>query len=314
MSDVNFTSNHKVKVLAVGVAIILHGLTGFGLANMSLPELKPLKNTPPIEIQIIQPTQLNNLESPEPPKPIKPIAAPKVEVNPDPRPAPAKPKMVEPPKNEPKKTEPKQVQKQEKKIEPDNSLQQEANRQAEILAKQRADAHAKWEAEQKAEIDRQNREKAAAAEAARQKAEADAKAKADAAAKAKAEAEAAAKAKNGNGNGDNKNDQGRGTGNNVIGEITISAAKAYASWKREPNWSNIDAQDAKAKKVSFTVHLQINEKGRITSATGVSTGLGSRIDRQIEKALRAASFHPFKDEQGNPVRGKVTLPMNFTIN
>lgn len=306
MSDVNFTSNHKVKVLAVGVAIVLHGLAGFGLANMSLPELKPLKNTPPIEIQIIQPTQLNNLESPEPPKPIKPIAAPKVEVNPDPRPAPAKPKMVEPPKNEPKKTEPKQVQKQEKKIEPDNSLQQEANRQAEILAKQRADAQAKWEAEQKAEIDRQNREKAAAEAAAKAREEA-------AAAKARAEAEAAAKAKNGNGNGDNKNDQGRGTGN-VIGEMTISAAKANASWKRKPNWSNIDVQDAKVKTVSFTVHLQIDEKGRITGATGVSTGLGSRIDKQIEKALRAASFHPFKDEQGNPVRGKVNLPMNFTIN
>ncbi|WFF37784.1 cell envelope integrity protein TolA [Moraxella nasibovis] len=352
MSDVNFTSNNHIKALAVGVAVALHGLAGFGVANMQMPELKPLKITPPITVEIIEPIKEIEIEQVvdeviQTPQPIKPIIAPKTEVNPDPRPAAAKPK-VEPAKEPPQKIkqttpkipEPNQTKQQQKtpataETTPQKN-QQEANQQAEILAKQQAEAQARWEAEQRAEAEKKKQEKAAAE--ARLKAEADAKAKAaaqaeadarakakaEAAAKARAEAEAAAlakaeaeaaaagKAKN---TSNNTKDQGggRGTGNK-IGDITISAAKANASWRNKPNFSKVDVEDAKVQTISFTVHLEINEKGRITSATGVNTGLGKNVDSQITKAIRAASFNPFKDEQGNPVRGKVTLPMNFTIN
>lgn len=87
MNNVNSTSNNGIKAMAVGVAIALHGLAGLGLAHMQMPELKPLKITPPIKIEIIEPIKepeiveikINNLESPEPPKP---IMAPKIEKNP----------------------------------------------------------------------------------------------------------------------------------------------------------------------------------------------------------------------------------------
>lgn len=342
MSDVNSTSKNNIKLIAIGVALALHGLAGVGLAKMELPELKTLKITPPITVEIIEPIKEIKIEQVadeviQTPQPIKPITAPKVEKNPDPRPAAAKPK-VKPVKEQPKpkpqpitQSEPKPpVPSQPKTQQPPQQNQQEANRQAEILAKQQAEAQARWEAEQRAEAERKRQEKAAAeaarlkaeadakarekAEAeARAKAEADAKAKAEAAAKARAEAEAAAaKAKNTGGNTNNQGG-GRGTGNK-IGEITISAAKANASWRKQPNFSNVEVgESVKTQTVSFTVQLKIDEKGRITSATGVNTGLGKNVDNQIAKAIRAASFNPFKDEQGNPARGTATLPMSFKI-
>ena len=87
MNNVNSTSNNGIKAMAVGVAIALHGLAGLGLVHMQMPELKPLKITPPIKIEIIEPIKepeiveikINNLESPEPPKP---IMAPKIEKTP----------------------------------------------------------------------------------------------------------------------------------------------------------------------------------------------------------------------------------------
>ncbi|MFL1731649.1 hypothetical protein [Moraxella oculi] len=315
MSDVKSNSN-QIKVLALGVTAVLHGLVGYGLASMQMPELKPLKITPPIEVQIIKPkieeVVVNNLESPEPPKP---VAAPKVEKKPDPRPAPTKPKKVEPkpepkvkpePKPEIKKTEPKvepkpDIKKVEPKVEPPPEIKPDV-RQAEILAAERAAAQAKWEAEQRAEADRRNREKAEAE--ARLAAE---KARQAAAEKARAEAEAAAKKSQATSN------EGRGTGN-TVGEMTLSASKVAASWKKKPNFSNVDAGDRQTSAVKFTVNLVIDEKGRIVSATGVSTGLGRNVDRQIERAIKSASFHPFKDENGNPVRGKATLPMSFSVN
>ncbi|MDO4441866.1 MAG: hypothetical protein Q4B81_06760 [Moraxella sp.] len=340
MSDVNSTSKNNIKLIAIGVALALHGLAGVGLARMELPELKTLKITPPITVEIIEPIKEIKIEQVvdeviPTPQPIKPITAPKVEKNPDPRPAAAKPK-VEPVKEQPKpkpqpitQSEPKPpVPSQPKTQQPPQQNQQEANRQAEILAKQQAEAQARWEAEQRAEAERRRQEKAAA-DAARQKAEAEARAKAQAEADARAKAEAdakaraaaqaradaeaaAAKAKNTGGNTNNQG-SGRGTGNK-IGEITISAAKANASWRNQPNFSNVEVdENTKVQTVSFTVQLKIDERGRITSATGVNTGLGKNVDNQIAKAIRAASFNPFKDEQGNPARGTATLPMSFKI-
>ncbi|MFA9485348.1 MULTISPECIES: hypothetical protein [unclassified Moraxella] len=319
MSDVNSISKNNIKLIALGVALALHGLVAVGLAKMEFPELKTLKITPPIKVEIIEPVKEVKIEQVLDEvvpmlKPIKPITAPKVEKNPDPRPPAPKPKaepvkeqpQLKPPPSEPRKQ-------QEPQLDP-----QEVNRQAEILAKQQAEAQARWEAQQRAEAERQRLEKAAA-EAARQKAEAeakaraeaDARAKAEADAKARAEAEAAAKANNASNHASNQ--IGRGTGTQ-IGDITISAAKANASWRRKPNFSNVEvSENAKVGTISFTVHLKIDEKGRIISATGVNTGLGKNVDRQIIKAIRAASFNPFKDERGNPARGTAVLPMSFNI-
>lgn len=201
MNNVNSTSNNGIKAMAVGVAIALHGLAGLGLVHMQMPELKPLKITPPIKIEIIEPIKepeiveikINNLESPEPPKP---IMAPKIEKNPDsrPAPAPAKPKIAElkpvkpqtvkpaqtPKVTEPEVKKPRVTQPSETKQKPKTPeiTKPPVDQSQLIAAQQRAQEQARWEAQQRAEADRLAREKAAAE--ARAKADADAKAKAKA--------------------------------------------------------------------------------------------------------------------------------------
>lgn len=333
MSDVNFTSNNHIKALAVGVAVVLHGLAGFGVANMQMPELKPLKITPPIQVEIIEPIQeveikeiISRVESQELPKP---ITAPKTEVNPDPRPAAAKPK-VEPAKEPPQKIkqttpkipEPTQIKQQQKtpaiaETVPQQN-QQEANRQAEILAKQQAEAQARWEAEQKAEAERQNREKIAA-EAARQKAEAEARVKAEAAAKAKAEAEAAAKAKNADNSAKNQGSdtkrneqgQGRGTGN-AVGEVSLSASEVDASWRREPNLRQLCSARLQGSTVNMSVSIKISTNGSIESTNVIKSSGDKAFDRDVARAFRSAKLKPFS-RNGQAVKGSATVPVNINI-
>ncbi len=69
-------SANKIKGVALAVAIALHGVAGFGVANMQIKTLTPPKITPPLEVEFIKPEPkpepekiiLNNLESPEPVK------------------------------------------------------------------------------------------------------------------------------------------------------------------------------------------------------------------------------------------------------
>lgn len=298
MNDFNSVSNNNQKIIAIAVAVAVHGLVGLGLAYMQMPPLRPLKITPPLQIEFIEPQVINDLESPEPPKP---IVAPKVEKKPDPRPLPKQVELKTPPKPEPVKEPPKQMEppKSEPIKEPPKVIEP-PEPEVDLLQQQR-EAQAKWELQQRIEAQARAEAEARAKAEAREKAEAVARAKA--AADAQRAAEQAAK---------NKAEQGRGTGN-VIGEESISASRANASWRRKPNFSNIDAGSDRTKTVSFIVQLIIDEKGNIISATGVSTGLGRRVDRQIENAIKRAAFHPFKDSKGNPIRGKASLPMDFTV-
>lgn len=69
-------SANKIKGVALAVAIALHGVAGFGVANMQIKTLTPPKITPPLEVEFIKPEPkpepekiiLNNLESLEPVK------------------------------------------------------------------------------------------------------------------------------------------------------------------------------------------------------------------------------------------------------
>lgn len=337
MSDVNFTSNNHIKALAVGVAVVLHGLAGFGVANMQMPELKPLKITPPITVEIIEPIKEIEIEQVvdeviQTPQPIKPITAPKTEVNPDPRPAAAKPK-VEPAKEPPQKIkqttpkipEPTQTKQQQKtpaiaETTPQQN-QQEANRQAEILAKQQAEAQARWEAEQRAEAEKKKQEKAAAEAKAAAQAEADARAKAnaEAAAKAKAEAEAAAKAKNAdnsakNQGGDTKRNeqgQGRATGN-AVGEVSLSASEVDASWRREPNLRQLCSARLQGSTVNMSVSIKISTNGSIESTNVIKSSGDKAFDRDVARAFRSAKLKPFS-RNGQAVKGSATVPVNINI-
>ena len=344
MNNVNSTSNNGIKAMAVGVAIALHGLAGLGLVHMQMPELKPLKITPPIKIEIIEPIKepeiveikINNLESPEPPKP---IMAPKIEKNPDsrPAPAPAKPKIAElkpvkpqtvkpaqtPKVTEPEVKKPRVTQASETKQKPKTPeiTKPPVDQSQLIAAQQRAQEQARWEAQQRAEADRLAREKAAAE--ARAKADADAKAKAKAEAEAKAaaarreaEAAAAAAAKNstdedGGKRKDGDGGEGRNSGDS-IGPVSLSAAEVDASWRRKPNLAQLCSPRLTGKTVNVTVKLTINEKGSIQSASVTQSSGDKAFDRDVARAYKSGRLKPFI-RNGQAVKGFANVPTVITI-
>lgn len=343
MNNVNSTSNNGIKAMAVGVAIALHGLAGLGLVHMQMPELKPLKITPPIKIEIIEPIKepeiveikINNLESPEPPKP---IMAPKIEKNPDsrPAPAPAKPKIAElkpvkpqtvkpaqtPKVTEPEVKKPRVTQPSETKQKPKTPeiTKPPVDQSQLIAAQQRAQEQARWEAQQRAEADRLAREKAAAE--ARAKADADAKAKAKAEAEAKAaaarrEAEAAAAAaknstdEDGGKRKDGDGGEGRNSGDS-IGPVSLSAAEVDASWRRKPNLAQLCSPRLTGKTVNVTVKLTINEKGSIQSASVTQSSGDKAFDRDVARAYKSGRLKPFI-RNGQAVKGFANVPTVITI-
>ncbi len=343
MNNVNSTSNNGIKAMAVGVAIALHGLAGLGLVHMQMPELKPLKITPPIKIEIIEPIKepeiveikINNLESPEPPKP---IMAPKIEKNPDsrPAPAPAKPKIAElkpvkpqtvkpaqtPKVTEPEVKKPRVTQASETKQKPKTPeiTKPPVDQSQLIAAQQRAQEQARWEAQQRAEADRLAREKAAAE--ARAKADADAKAKAKAEAEAKAaaarrEAEAAAAAaknstdEDGGKRKDGDGGEGRNSGDS-IGPVSLSAAEVDASWRRKPNLAQLCSPRLTGKTVNVTVKLTINEKGSIQSASVTQSSGDKAFDRDVARAYKSGRLKPFI-RNGQAVKGFANVPTVITI-
>ena len=240
ISNNNFFDN-KSTAIAIAITLALHGVAGTGLATMKMLEIEPLKNTPPLQIEMI------NLEEaePEPPKPsIAPTISRKPAKNPStaakaepapaaapPAPAPSAPapipvpvpvkksepvkpkvepqKLVETPKTEPVK--PKETPKIEPEL-PKETPKIETSKINEDLIAQRQ-KQAAFELQQRQEAERKKQAEADAAKA-KAKADAEAKAKADAAAAAKAKADAEAKAKNGHGQGG----QGANTKGNKTGK------------------------------------------------------------------------------------------------
>ena len=172
-------SANKIKGVALAVAIALHGVAGFGVANMQIKTLTPPKITPPLEVEFIKPEPkpepekiiLNNLESPEPvvvnqpvqqqvarkqeagampPKPAKMQSAKPIKTEPAPAPEPEQTK----PETEPKKSELIPEPEPEHQIPPepdtrvqDELLQQQAQ-QAAFEAEQRRLEHERLEREQ----------------------------------------------------------------------------------------------------------------------------------------------------------------------
>ena len=229
ISNNNFFDN-KSTAIAIAITLALHGVAGTGLATMKMLEIEPLKNTPPLQIEMI------NLEEAEP-EPPKPSIAPTI--SPPPAPAPSAPapipvpvpvkksepvkpkvepqKLVETPKTEPVK--PKETPKIEPEL-PKETPKIETSKINEDLIAQRQ-KQAAFELQQRQEAERKKQAEADAAKAkakadaeAKAKADAEAKATADAAAAAKAKADAEAKAKNGHGQGG----QGANTKGNKTGK------------------------------------------------------------------------------------------------
>lgn len=343
-------NSNKHKILALAVAVSLHGLMGVGLATMPMLQLEPPKVTKPLEIQMITLNQEESLIPPEPvptpvtvqqamsapPKPAPPKPAPKQADPVKPKPQNPKP-STDKPKSEPKNTPaPKADTKQPKRSE--ELLQQELLKQEQVkkafeLQQQRERAEADTKA--RLERERAERERAEAnAKAERDKAEADAKAERDRAERAQRErAEADAKARlereraereraereRAKAEADAKAErdkgnkgEGKGNGEGKGGELKgQNLSISNASWRSKPNFSGLSS-DNLTDSVSFTARLTIDAKGTITAVSGVNTG-DRALDKQISQAIRRAKLHPFKSPSGQPMSGTATYSLTIKL-
>ena len=308
----------KAILIAIIVVVGLHVLTAVALVTIkpSEPKIEPIKETLPIEIELIslpaqntepevkadqpaaqQKTQpIVEPERIEPPKPQpkqKPIAEPKAKV------VTAKPTEirnktadVEPvAKVENKK--PDVIKKESPKI--DTSM---ADEQRKIIAAQAEkaaqDAHARAVADAKAAREAQAAADANTAKEAAQKA-AQAKAEREAAAQAKADADAKAAA--------------------AASNEPVNFTASNANWASAPNFSFPERAAKRARSgdtLNVVLILRVNKQGGIDSVRIAQSSGNSLVDKEAQRQVRSGKFKPFS-KNGVPVVGNVTLPIAYAV-
>ena len=305
----------RAILIAIIVVVGLHVLTAVALVTIkpSEPKIEPIKETPPIEIELIslpapntepevkaeqpvvqqKPQPIVEPERIEPPKPQpqqKPIAEPKAKV------VTAKPTEI---KNKTADVEPVAkvenkkpdiIKKESPKI--DTSM---ADEQRKIIAEKAAqDAHARAVADAKAAREAQAQADAKVAKEAAQKA-AQAKAAiqaAETAARADAEAKAA-------------------TASNEPVNFTAS----NANWASAPNFSFPERAAKRARSgdtLNVVLVLRVNKQGGIDSVRIAQSSGNSLVDKEAQRQVRSGKFKPFS-KNGVPVVGNVTLPIAYAV-
>ena len=305
----------KAILIAIIVVVGLHVLTAVALVTIkpSEPKIEPIKETLPIEIELIslpaqntepevkaeqpvvqqKPQPIVEPERIEPPKPQpqqKPIAEPKAKV------VTAKPTEI---KNKTADVEPVAkvenkkpdiIKKESPKI--DTSM---ADEQRKIIAEKAAqDAHARAVADAKAAREAQAAADAKTAKEAAQKA-AQAKAAiqaAETAARADAEAKAA-------------------TASNEPVNFTAS----NANWASAPNFSFPERAAKRARSgdtLNVVLVLRVNKQGGIDSVRIAQSSGNSLVDKEAQRQVRSGKFKPFS-KNGVPVVGNVTLPIAYAV-
>ena len=308
----------KAILIAIIVVVGLHVLTAVALVTIkpSEPKIEPIKETPPIEIELIslpapntepevkaeqpvvqqKPQPIVEPERIEPPKPQpqqKPIAEPKAKVV-TAKPTEIKSKMadVEPvAKVENKK--PDVIKKESPKI--DTSM---ADEQRKIIAAQAEkaaqDAHARAVADAKAAREAQAAADAKTAKEAAQKA-AQAKAEREAAAQAKADADAKAAA--------------------AASNEPVNFTASNANWASAPNFSFPERAAKRARSgdtLNVVLILRVNKQGGIDSVRIAQSSGNSLVDKEAQRQVRSGKFKPFS-KNGVPVVGNVTLPIAYAV-
>ena len=308
----------KAILIAIIVVVGLHVLTAVALVTIkpSEPKIEPIKETLPIEIELIslpapntepevkadqpaaqQKTQpIVEPERIEPPKPQpkqKPIAEPKAKaVTAKPTEIKNKTADVEPvAKVENKK--PDVIKKESPKI--DTSM---ADEQRKIIAAQAEkaaqDAHARAVADAKAAREAQAAADAKTAKEAAQKA-AQAKAEREAAAQAKADADAKAAASASN--------------------EPVNFTASNANWASAPNFSFPERAAKRARSgdtLNVVLILRVNKQGGIDSVRIAQSSGNSLVDKEAQRQVRSGKFKPFS-KNGVPVVGNVTLPIAYAV-
>lgn len=314
----------RLIVMAILLVVGLHALTAIALVVIKAPAPKdePLKETPPLEIQMVTlaPEPIESVVAE-----VEKVAPSQAESRPAPKPKPVLKSEPKPPQKmtaltpaDPVVTEEKPVQKPaikeppvKKKIEEKQPKQIDANKaaadeqrrmiaaQAEKAAQQaesQAQAKALQEAQAKAAREAQvhadaNAAKEAAKEAARVKAEREA----ESAARAKAEAAAKAAA----------------AASNEPVNFTASAA----NWASAPNFSFPDRAARRARSgdtLNVVLVLRVNKQGGIDSVRVAQSSGNTLLDKEALRQVRSGKFKPFT-KNGVPVVGNVTLPIAYVV-
>lgn len=303
----------KLTSTVMGCVVTLHLLTALALVMVKTPvtTIKPLKITPPIEIQLV--SEVTTIAEPvtavaevEPIKAPKPQSVSVPEAKPEPKKAvqpvvkkeTSKPQVdTKPATVTTKVVESKPVIKQ-----PIKSQESDAAAQASALA---ADNERKILAVQAEKATQQAHAKAMreAQAAADAKAKADREAQAESDAKASREAaQAAAREK--------ANQQAAAASN-----TPVNFTATNANWASAPSFS-FPARARRAAKSGETFRvvliLQVNKQGGIDNVSLAQSSGNAALDREAQQQVRSGKFKPFT-KNGVPVVGNVTLPISYAV-
>ncbi|RVU82706.1 TonB family protein [Leucothrix sargassi] len=338
-NDISTIFDKKSGTLALIGVLSLHGIVAMSLANMAMPDIKPPKVTPPLEISFIAP----------PPAPTKPK---EMAVTAEPQPIKQLPKPVEKPKEKPiqkpiskpiektvEKPIPQPIAKKpvEQPIKPLPKLSKPAEKpivkppqvdQNIVMARQLALANERAEHPQKQQLERQQalarqqdlerqqelerqqvlaRQKALEnqlierQERERKQAEVD-RQKALADAKARQADEARAKAEKAKQQADKDKEAQQAQNNSPV-----SFSAGQASWRRQPSFS-CHSEDLENGALTAIIRYTVDKQGNPTSVTLAKSTGNARVDRQLSMQAKSGKFNPFT-KNGVPVVGIVNLPV-----
>ena len=339
-NDISAIVDKKSGTLALIGVLSLHGIVAISLANMAMPDIKPPKVTPPLEISFIapppaptKPEEMAVTAEQQPikqlPKPVeKPTEKPieKIAEKPEEKPI-EKPiskaieKTVEKPiakkpVQQPIKPSPEPSKPTEKIIVKPPQVDQNivmarqlalANERAEQAQKQKQ----QQELERQQELQRQQvlaRQKALEnqlieqQERERKQAEMD-RQKALADAKARQADEARAKAEKAKQQQADKDKEAEQAQNNA----PVSFSAGQASWRRQPSFS-CHSEDLENGALTAIIRYTVDKQGNPTSVTLAKSTGNVRVDRQLSMQAKSGKFNPFT-KNGVPVVGIVNLPV-----
>jgi TonB family protein len=346
-NDISAIVDKKSGTLALIGVLSLHGIVAISLANMAMPDIKPPKVTPPLEISFIapppaptKPEEMTVTAEQQPikqlPKPVekpteKPIEKEKIAEKPEEKP-------IEKPISKPiEKTVEKPIEKPiakkpvEQPIKPlsepskpaDNPIVKPPQVDQEIvMARQLALANERAEQAQKQQFERQQalarqqdlerqqvlaRQKALENQLIEQQERERKQAEMD---RQKALADAKARqADEARAKAEKAKQQADKDkeAQQAQNNAPVSFSAGQASWRRQPSFS-CHSEDLENGALTAIIRYTVDKQGNPTSVTLAKSTGNVRVDRQLSMQAKSGKFNPFT-KNGIPVVGIVNLPV-----
>ena len=296
----------KAILIAIIVVVGLHVLTAVALVTIkpSEPKIEPIKETPPIEIELI------SLPAPNTEPEVK-AEQPVVQQKPQPI---VEPERIEPPKSQPQQkpiaepkakavtAKPTEIKNKTADVEPVAKVE---NKKPDIIKKESPKIDTSMADEQRKIIAAQA-EKAAQDAHARAVADAKAAREAQAAADANTAKEAAQKAAQ-------AKDEREAAASASNEPVNFTASNA--NWASAPNFSFPERAAKRARSgdtLNVVLVLRVNKQGGIDSVRIAQSSGNSLVDKEAQRQVRSGKFKPFS-KNGVPVVGNVTLPIAYAV-